>query len=172
LFRTTDGGTNWTHIDGFEPSEPMDVGYDPANPNVVLATALPDSRLTAGPGDSTVANGGGIWRSTDGGVTWGRPTGFVPNDVAGVAQVRHGAYEIAFEPGTSNVYVGTDFGVAVSTDGGASFTHVRPVTGADVPVQSVFASGGIIDIHASDGHHRSNDGGSTWTNDTGSGAAA
>ncbi len=172
LFRTTDGGANWTHLDGLRPSEPMDVGYSPMNPAIVLATALPNSRLFAAPGDTTPANDGGIWRSTDGGTTWQRPAGFVPANAAGVAQVRHAAYEIAFEAGTNNVYVGTDFGVAVSTDSGANFVHRRPVTGADVPVQSVFAQNGIIDIVATDGHHRSTDGGNTWTNDTGAGASA
>jgi hypothetical protein len=58
LFRTSDSGATWTHIDSLLPFRMSDVQYDPGNAQIVIASAW---------GDSRVVNGGGIWRSTDGG---------------------------------------------------------------------------------------------------------
>ena len=46
LFRTTNGGTNWTHLDGHLPTVMWDVAVDAANNNNVYATSFFDGRLT------------------------------------------------------------------------------------------------------------------------------
>src|SRR5437867_12266578 len=59
LFRTTDAGQHWRHLDQFSPNRLWDVQFDPSDPNVVIATVVID---THNPWQ------GGIWRSTDGGM--------------------------------------------------------------------------------------------------------
>ena len=60
MWKSTDAGKTWQHI-GLEETVKIDsILVDPADPNLVLASAL---------GDLT-HNGGGVYRSTDGGQTW------------------------------------------------------------------------------------------------------
>jgi photosystem II stability/assembly factor-like uncharacterized protein len=116
LFRSTDGGGTWNHLDGLPPFRMSDVKYAPSNDQIVIATTKRDSRTT---------NGGGIWRSTDGGDHWQRPPNVDPPTVPG-CPARSSAYGIAFQRLTNNVFVGTDCGLAISNDLGATWTHVIP----------------------------------------------
>ncbi|MEP6782469.1 MAG: glycosyl hydrolase [Acidobacteriota bacterium] len=79
LYKTTDGGANWTKIlEISENTGVSDVVMDPNNPDVLLATAHQRRRQTW-----TLIHGGpesGLHKSTDGGATWrrirsGLPTG-------------------------------------------------------------------------------------------------
>lgn len=104
--------------------------------------------------------GGAIHRSTDGGATWSRVTGFPPEDVFGVA----------VHP-TGLALAATRQGLYRSIDGGARWTEVVP-TGAAV---GDFWFGAEIDISrpshviatrfsvSGGGVWRSADGGVTWT---------
>lgn len=141
LFKTRDGGTTWRHIDRLTMSRIHDVRYAPASPdgtNVVIVT---------GPDDTRVTNRGGIWHSMDGGETWIKPGSSNPPCLA-----RASAHGIAFQPGSPNVYVGTDCGLAISRDFGVTWRHFR--SPSDDPgatpigrVLSVAArAGGLVDI--------------------------
>jgi hypothetical protein len=114
LFRTGDGGITWTHIDGFPSHFAYDVAYASFGSNIVIATTR--SRYRA-------VNDGGIWRSIDGGDTWTQPAGAAPATSVRCPS-RPSAYGISFQPLTRNVYVGTDCGLAVSQDNGATWTHL------------------------------------------------
>ena len=60
MWKSTDAGNTWQHI-GLEDTVKIDsILVDPADPNLVIVSAL---------GDAT-HNGGGVYRSTDGGQTW------------------------------------------------------------------------------------------------------
>ena len=74
-------------------------------------------------------------------------------------------------PGANNVFIGTNCGVAISTDSGATWTFVdpTPATAAGDVWDVVVADGGIVDICGDDGHLRSTDGGVNWTADAGLG---
>ena len=90
LYRTTDGGANWTRVlEISEHTGVSDVAIDPANPDVVLAVAHQRRRHTW-----TLIHGGpesGLHKSTDGGKTWRRiRTGLPSGDV--------GRIVIAFSP--------------------------------------------------------------------------
>src|SRR5262249_46281418 len=75
-----------------------------------------------------------------------------------------------------NVFIGTDCGLAISTDSGATWMFVDPRTPDDNPGQQatnvwdvvvqaadVQAPHGIVDICGGRGHRRSTDWGATWT---------
>jgi hypothetical protein len=146
LFRTTNSGNNWAHLDGLAQSRMFDVAYAPTNANVVLAVSNWDTHTTYQ---------GGIWRSTNGGTSWSRPASqSLPCNARGMV------WGVSFSPGTSDVWAGTDCGVQISHDLGATWTAVALPT----QVFSVVAqSATLVDICSSDGHRRSTNGGSTWS---------
>ena len=60
MWKSTDAGKTWQHI-GLEDTVKIDsIVVDPADPNLVIVSALGD----------TTHHGGGVYRSTDGGQTW------------------------------------------------------------------------------------------------------
>jgi Ca2+-binding RTX toxin-like protein len=148
LFRTFDAGVHWQHIDNFIPYRMAEVRWSPSNPSVVIATVLADMH--------TVSQAG-IWRSTDGGTTWKKPATAVPPGCP-----RAAAWGIAYAPDSNFVYVGTDCGVAVSSDLGATWTHVSP-TGSPIRVKTVVAQpNNLLAVLSQIGFHRSPDNGNTW----------
>ncbi|MEX2646197.1 MAG: PKD domain-containing protein [Gaiellaceae bacterium] len=165
LFKTTDFGATWTHLDDHVPSFTWDVEVDPSNSNRVYATSWYDGRV------SSLA---GIARSTNGGTTWSKPATSTPPAAYNCAQARKdepSAFGIGIRPDApQNVFVGTNCGVAISTNSGVTWTFAdpTPATAAtdvwDVVVQGGGPSGqGIVDVCGADGHYRSTDGGGTWT---------
>lgn len=145
-FRTTDGGNNWSHVDSIVPHRMSDVKFAKNNPSVVLATTLRSS---------DTQNMGGIWRSTDGGVTFSRPAGL--NSVCGGGNFD--GWGISFQQSSNAVYVGTDCGLAFSNDQGANWSVV-----AAPRIHAIAAQfGGTIDVCADDGHRRYTNSGGTVT---------
>lgn len=138
LFRSTDGGAHWSHVDSLVPARLADVKFAPDNGSVALVTTLQTS-------DST--NPGGIYRSSDSGVTWTRVA--YPDGTGGCG-ANFNAWGIAFEPTSTNAYAGTDCGLMTSTDQGATFRLTAiPRTHAVVARAS-----GPLDVCADDGHYR------------------
>ncbi len=118
LFRTTDRGITWRHIDTFLPHGSAAAVFLSANPNIVIATA----------GDGfTDANGGGILRSTDGGLNWTHVAD--PAAPPGVTE-RFTASEISVAPDTGKIFVATSFGVSMSADLGVTWTQSLPFSGS------------------------------------------
>ena len=81
VFRTTDGGKRWTrtlHVD--EKTGAIDLVRDPTRPDILYAATWERDRkpwnfLESGPGS-------GVWKSSDGGVTWKRLAGGFPQGEA------------------------------------------------------------------------------------------
>jgi photosystem II stability/assembly factor-like uncharacterized protein len=119
LFRTYDGGTSWQHLDGLPNYKTIDVAIAWTDPNTIIATTQSQYRAV---------NDGGIWRSTDGGGTWSQPTGWATPGPH--CPDRPSAYGISHMPLSKTFYVGTDCGLAVSNDNGATWTNVIPDPGA------------------------------------------
>lgn len=152
LFKTMDGGLTWTHLTGLPPFRMADVKYSPATSQRVVATAYADSRT---------GNRGGIWRSQNGGINWEKPA--TSNPPAGPkCPAAANAYGISYALG--GIYVGTDCGLAISRDSGATWTHVVPnPAAANWRIVSVVAHGqGIVDVCGNAGVFRSTDSGATW----------
>ena len=163
FFFSTNGGTNWTHIDDIPVPMGRDIVFDPQNANILIASGRYDGR---------VINQGGIWRSTDGGATWSKPATSNPG-----CTTEASTWDIAIPDDAAfnqNVYVATDCGIAVSSDSGASWTHVDPCVGADAAycnaqsayfdVTATIVGGQVqLDVCGDEGYFRSADGGTTWS---------
>jgi photosystem II stability/assembly factor-like uncharacterized protein len=160
LYRSLDGGLTWHHLDGHLPTAMWDVEVDPTNANRVYATSFFDGR---------VGSKAGISVSTDGGATWTRPASATPPPGFCASQARRdepSAFGIAIDPNNSqNVYLGTNCGLARSTDRGLTWTFLdpTPANGAGDVWDVVIHHNGIIDLCGDDGHRRSVNGGNTWT---------
>lgn len=110
LWKSTDGGSTWRHLgESFLRSAVGAVAVDPVNPdNVYAGTGV--ALLTVS-GDTA---GAGVYVSHDAGKTFTRPA----KNVRG-----YGTNSITVTP--SGVLVGTNRGLWVSRDKGASFTEVK-----------------------------------------------
>ncbi len=119
LWKTENGGSTWFHLDGLLTVFARDVAYSPDG-NTVIATIERDNQ---------VKNGGGIWISRDGGKSWNRPSSGDPHNhpkLPNKSRIsrRISAYGISYSPDDpKKVYVGTDYGVAISTDNGNTWHH-------------------------------------------------
>ena len=163
VFRSTDGGLTWAHLDGHVPTVTWDVKVDPTNSNRVYATSFYDGRTNSR---------SGINVSNDGGNTWTHPATATPPANFCLTETRRtelAAFGIAIDPvNASHVFIGTNCGLAISLNSGATWTFVDPTPGdrADDVGDVVVHDGGIIDLCGDDGHRRSTDGGATWTTAT------
>ena len=165
LYKTTDAGDHWSFVSGHLPLVTWDVEVDPGNTGNMYATSWFDGRL------NSVA---GIQVSHDGGVTWTHPSTATPPpgySCSATAKAEPTAFGIAVRPdATQNVAIGTNCGVAISTNAGLTWTFVDPTpatTASDVWDVTFQAGGpnnqGIIDVCGADRHRRSVDAGATWT---------
>jgi photosystem II stability/assembly factor-like uncharacterized protein len=96
LFRSTDGGTNWS-ASGLTNNTVYSLAIDPTNTQVIYAGI-----------------NGGVFKSTDGGTNWSA-SGLTNNTV----------YSLAIDPtNTQVIYVGTNGGIFKSTNGGTNWSQI------------------------------------------------
>ena len=160
IFKSTDKGKTWTHMNGHHPTVTWDVKVSPIDSRRVIATSFYDGRV------NSLA---GINVSTDGGTTWIHPPSAIPPVAFCTTPIQRSepsAYGISFDPAhPQDVYVGTNCGLAISNNGGNTWRYVDPTpddNAADV-WSVVVHHGGIIDTCGHDGHQRSINGGANWT---------
>jgi hypothetical protein len=165
LFKTTNATTSWTRLNTFLQMRAWDVAVDPSNANNVYATSGYDGRINSL---------SGIEVSTDAGATWTHPATANPPAAftcsTGNAKTQPAAWGIAVQPGaTQNVYIGTNCGLAISTNSGSTWTFVDPFAPGSVGniFDVVAQSGGVIDVCGDGGHARSTNGGTNWVVGTG-----
>ena len=177
VYRSTDGGTNWQRTLDV-PNEftgAVDVQFDPADPQRVYAV-LWDHRRT--PEKRTYGGvGSGVFRSTDGGVSWQRLGGGLPE--AGPDVGRIGIAAAATEPGRLyaivNSTAGPFAGFYTSADAGDNWTRL-PEPPELKNSQSTFGWWfGKLWVDPDDAKHvhvagvpllTTKDGGETWTADS------
>ena len=182
VWKTTNGGITWTPIFDSQPIASIGaLAVAPSDANTIYAgTGEADFR-------SNLTYGNGIYKSTDAGKSWTN---------MGLRETRH-ISRIAIDPHNPNIVLvaamghaygpNPDRGVFRSTDGGASWQKVLykdPNTGAvDVQLdpdnpQTVFAAlwsahrppwSAYPPINGSGAIYKSNDGGVTWSQVSGSG---
>jgi len=164
IFRTTDGGDSWEkvlYVDEFTGA--VDMVMDPVQPNILYAATYQRQRRTWG------FNGGGpgsgIWKSTDGGDSWNRMEGGLPDGDMG----RIGLAISASQPRILNAIIETaedeTQGTWRTENGGDSWERV-----SDLNVRPMYYSEIFIDpnnprrVYAlATTSYRSDDGGRTWT---------
>ena len=109
FWKTTDGGDTWTqYVTGLTRLGISSIVIDPTSPNTIY--------IGTGDRDGGVAPGYGVWRSTDGGLTWSpRNTGMCNRTVN----------EILMNPSNpSNLIASSGNRIYRSTDAGANWTFV------------------------------------------------
>ena len=156
LFKSINGGVSWSHLDGYLPWTAWDVAAASGGQRV-YATSFNEGRR-----DLTTV----LQVSTDGGTTW---TGRLPAAPSTCSPERTGqpsGFGIAIRPGTAEVLVGTNCGLARSTDGGDTWTRFDP-TPLDPPLSvwdAVALTGGPTYACGDDGLLVSPNGqAATWT---------
>ena len=162
LFKTTDGGDNWFRLNDHLPMAMWDVKVDPGNTGTVYATSFFDGRLDTN---------AGINVSYDGGASWTHPASADPapgDTCTGGVNDEPSAFGISVDPAApNNVAIGTNCGVALSTDSGLTWTFTDPdpapdPNGGSENVWDVVLRGSTVDICGDDGFYRSTDGGSVY----------
>ena len=143
LFKTTDGGRTWKKVlDAGTWAGVSDVVIDPRDPEKLVATSWQRARRTFG----YVAGGpeSGIWRSTDGGASWRKSQGGLPNEELG----RIG---LAMSPANPDViYAIVEAGARAggtyrSRDGGASWERMGSFSTIGLYYQELFADPTNVD---------------------------
>ncbi|MEO8034908.1 MAG: hypothetical protein ABI837_10805, partial [Acidobacteriota bacterium] len=130
LFKSVDRGLHWTHVDSLPAYFTQSVAYLPSSPDILLVSTKADFKSN---------NGGGIWRSADGGSTWNQASLNIPGFSG-----RLSAFEISIMPGDETIFVATSEGVFVSVDRGLTWTYSDVFPSGDNKVLSVLATRGGI----------------------------
>ena len=127
LFRSADGGQTWTAL-GLATKKPLNPNADQPDMNIMLDQAFYNQMVLVDPTDTsrnTVYIGGQLSsaKSTDGGQTWR----VISNWLAqfGLPYVHADFHAAAFVPQTKTLLFGSDGGLFVSTDGGATFSSQK-----------------------------------------------
>lgn len=142
LYKTTDGGANWTRLAYYPQAYYEAVAVNPNNPDIVLACIRID--------------GNGVYRSVDGGVSWERTI------------YDYDAQAVAFAPSNPSIaYASASGTVYRSKDGGSNWNEVL-YAGGQVRSIAVHPNNPNIVVLANisagyRGARRSADGGATWT---------
>ncbi len=155
ILRTTDGGANWTQVMNKNTSDLFaiqEIAYDPNNADIVYACATD-----------------GLYRSTDGGVTWPTTPLYSKIYVRDIAINPSNSNEIVISVGN---LVNTDKGLYRTTNGGTSWTKISAIVTTfsgyiklDNNGTRLYAS---VGRGSGDELYMSNDFGATWSLKTGS----
>jgi photosystem II stability/assembly factor-like uncharacterized protein len=168
VFRSTDGGKSWKKVLGDANIGAVEVVFDPTDSRIAFAGLWNTRRppwFTYAP---TNGPGGGIYKSTDGGITWKPVTTGLPQQAIG----RTGIAIAASNP--KRVYAIVDcllpeappateppLGTPPPTPSPVAPTPGAPAAPAAAPPQPPPGQGGLF---------RSDDGGETWTRVSGDNA--
>ena len=150
LWKSTNSGANWTVItDAIPVIGATDLAIDPTNTNIMY--------LATGDGDAGDVRSTGIYKSTDGGVTW-NTTGLTFASSQGARISR-----ILIDPTTLKLFACGNIGIYTSVNGGANWTRTSSLYVKDLDfnpanTNTIYAGG-----YQSNVFLRSYDAGVTWT---------
>lgn len=143
LFKSTDAGETWTRLTTGLPTTPT------GRPGVAVCRSRPSTVYAVVEGAD-----GGVYRSTDAGLTWTR------RNTMSASSMYYG--QVRCDPNDPERVVVLQTQMAISTDGGATFTQ-------DIPGRSVHVDHHALWINPADSRHQwlGNDGGIYQTHDRG-----
>jgi uncharacterized protein (TIGR03437 family) len=170
IYRSADGGSTWKLVLGGQVG--TDVVFHTTDGNTAYAAL---GTFSGSPASTSTTNGNGIYKSTDGGVTWTQSNGSGTTALPPSASIGRISLGMARSSPTT-IYAGiassntvTLLGLYKTTDGGQTWTRLlapdyctpqcfydNVVRVSPVNANTVFAAGLPI--------YRSLDGGITWTN--------
>ncbi len=175
IFRSTDGGRTWTKVLYVDANTGgFDVAIDPSRPSVVYATLF-ESRLAPWEDGNEYGAKGGVYKSTDGGATWRRLGGGLPDTLVqaniAIARSEPKRLYLTFSTAEKSEYAtNKGMGFYRSDDGGETWSMA-----ADDPRSAMKIGGGDLPIAEVDPLHpdvvyscgivlaKSTDGGRTWS---------
>lgn len=128
VFRSVDGGLNWTPLGVNATKAPTNPNADQPNMNIMRNQAWYDQTILVDgddPSRNTLYIGGQLStaRSTDGGATWTLQSNWLPRDAITLPYVHadHHASTFFNVKGKKTLVWGTDGGIFISDDDGATF---------------------------------------------------
>lgn len=165
IWRSTNGGSTWQPMDDFMAN--MAIGcmkLDPTNPDTIYAgTGEGFFETVEGSSNTAAVRGAGIFKSTDGGLTWNQlPSTNTPD--------WYFVNRLAISPANNQIILAaTSTGIYRSTDGGTTWSRRSTAYTYDLQMNPSNPNLLVAGTHAQ-GALYSTDNGLTWTSATGLGA--
>jgi|GEM_PF-150388 len=145
MWRSTDGGATWRKTTGSNDLQSVTaVAQDPRPGFRNIWYYTTGERIgNSASGGGAFFQGNGIYKSTDGGVSWT----ILPSTSSNTPQVFDNPFDLIFNivvnPLNGDVYAATFFGIYRSTNGGNTFTEVL-LGGFDTYVDVAITSTGVL----------------------------
>lgn len=171
IAKSTDGGVNWRYVsDGLPSQSIFSLAMDSTAPNIIYAGTGDDS---FGGTSNTSLMSVGVYRSTDGGETWGR---FASSNLTDRA-----IYKILVDPATSGSQTGTTLwlaarqgnntggGIFKSVDSGQTWTEKLTGSAYDLAIDTTTTPHTLFAARLTNGLYKSVDAGENWTDISGLG---
>jgi photosystem II stability/assembly factor-like uncharacterized protein len=122
VYKTTDGGRTWTNVKFLdEDTGVIDIAMDPESPNTLYAGSYQRRRTPFG--YSGGGPGGGLFKTTDGGVTWKKLTNGLPSE-GDMGRIGVTVYRRDPRIVMALIEHRTEFGVYRSEDKGETWTKL------------------------------------------------
>jgi hypothetical protein len=149
IWRTTNGGSSWSPVNDFMANLAVNcMVMHPSNPSIMYAGT------GEGFGNTDAIQGNGIFKSTNGGVTW---TQLASTDNSSFNYVNR----IAISPNGNTILAATVLGIFRSTDAGVSWTETTASGAYDIDFHPTDSNKAIAGAQGS--VRRSTNGGVTWS---------